>query len=1008
MFALRYYLFELEPLDAAAMSWNAARYCVVAGLAVCAALAEQLPTTVFSAREGLYATVLRIVADSKGFVWLSGPEGLVGFDGNRFRIFTPADGLPAGVPLDILERADGTYWVAGQEQICLFDPRPGRQRFQCESPKLGAINRVVEDDQGLWCGTETGLWRRPANGPKRWEPVGPIEADAPNRASVVHRLLKDARGDMWAKTDSGLYRFRRNGRVDRWTSANGLASDPGTGLSETADGIWVGSPNELLRLVIDPRTGAARIADRYDRSHGLPSGHVFDVRSWDGAVWAATFGGLARQLPSGRWQAVELHPSLATLPLECLSTDAMGHLWVGTSGGGAARVSASGLSSFTERDGLGVRKVWAVFEDRKGELIAVTKDESHYSLDRFDGYRFHPMRLYARFGIEFGWSWSHIAVHSRSGDWWLGTGGGILHYKKQLTEPPVRLGAEVGLPIGTLRVFEDSRGAIWASLRAVSNNGLFRREPGAVRFERLGESHGLPPLNQDRNCPVSFAEDRSGQVWMGMLNGGLVRLRDGKFQQFPASTGAPDKGVRALLVDRQGRLWIGSRLQGLVRVDDPGSATPVFRAYTRASGLSSNQVIALTEDLGGRIYAAGGNGIDRLDPATGRVRRFTSADGLPPGEFRVATRDRHGALWFGGDQGLVRLQPRADRTDPPSVLIYSIRVNGENRPLSDLGDAEPAALSLSPSERQVQLDFGGFRHDLLYQTQLSGVDEDWTPPSDSRSVHYLSLAPGNYNLAIRAVSPEGLTSPPARVRFQIAPPVWQRWWFLLAVAAAGVSLIAVWHRSRLERHLAIERVRSRIATDLHDDIGASLSRIAMTTEVLKIAPSDAHPDSTSRLLGEIADTARSLVEDMSDIVWSIDPRRDTLGDLVARLRAFGFGVLEPHGIRWTFEAPEDALSRRLSPDQRRQLYLILKEALNNIARHSRAANATVRIGLDGRSLRGEIDDDGCGYRPDGPQGLGIHSMRERAELLGGELDIKARPAGGTRVSLRFPLRVKDA
>ncbi|MGH9662213.1 MAG: hypothetical protein ACRD96_26930 [Bryobacteraceae bacterium] len=139
-----------------------------------------MPTTVFSAGEGLHATVPRIVADSKGFVWLPGEEGLARFDGNGFRIFTSADGLPAGVPADILERADGTYWVAVQEQICLFDPRPGKQRFQCESPKLGAIRRVLEDEQGLWCGTDTGLWRRPANGPKRWEPVGPIEAAAPN------------------------------------------------------------------------------------------------------------------------------------------------------------------------------------------------------------------------------------------------------------------------------------------------------------------------------------------------------------------------------------------------------------------------------------------------------------------------------------------------------------------------------------------------------------------------------------------------------------------------------------------------------------------------------------------------------------------------------------------------------------------------------------------------------------------------------------------------------------
>ena len=159
---------------------RAARPGAAALLTVCAAVAEQLPTTVFSTREGLHASVSRIVPVSKGFVWLPGTEGLARFDGNGFRIFTSADGLPPGVARDILERADGTYWVTVQEQICLFDPRPGRQRFRCETPKLGVINRLLEDDQGLWCGTETGLWRSAVNGPKRWERVGPIEPAASN------------------------------------------------------------------------------------------------------------------------------------------------------------------------------------------------------------------------------------------------------------------------------------------------------------------------------------------------------------------------------------------------------------------------------------------------------------------------------------------------------------------------------------------------------------------------------------------------------------------------------------------------------------------------------------------------------------------------------------------------------------------------------------------------------------------------------------------------------------
>src|SRR5262249_46353863 len=160
-----------------------------------------------------------------------------------------------------------------------------------------------------------------------------------------------------------------------------------------------------------------------------------------------------------------------------------------------------------------------------------------------------------------------------------------------------------------------------------------------------------------------------------------------------------------------------------------------------------------------------------------------------------------------------------------------IRVNGEIRPVSDVGDVEPAALSLSSSERQVQVDFGGFRHDLLYQTLLSGVDRNWMPPSTSRSVHYLSLAPGSYELSIRGVTPEGgLSSRPARVRFHIAAPLWQRWWFLLLSASAMALIIYAFHRYRVSQAVALERVRTRIASDLHDDIGSNLSQIAVLSE----------------------------------------------------------------------------------------------------------------------------------------------------------------------------------
>jgi ligand-binding sensor domain-containing protein len=484
------------------------RACLLVWVAACPALGEQLPMIVFSARDGLHTTVPRIVADSKGFLWFPGSEGLARFDGNGFRLFTPADGLPASGVSDILERRDGTYWIASQEHLCLFDPRSNGKRFQCESPKLGAIRALLEDERGLWCGTETGLWWRTADAAKSSQFIRAIERDAAGPAIAVGRLLRDTRGDVWATTYLGLYRFRLDGHMDHWPRTQGLAADLDTAISETPDAIWVGTETKLLRFRIDPRTGEARIADRYDGSHGLPSPYTVAVHSWRGGVWAATFQGLARQLPSGRWQAVDLDPIIRGLPLETLATDRLGNLWVGTHGGGTARISNSGISSFSEREGLGLRKVWAVFEDRKGDLMAVTKDEDHYFLNPFDGYRFRNIRPNAPFGIAWGWSWSQITVQSRSGDWWLATGSGLLRYRKRLgDDPQVTLRKR-----NVFRVFEDSRGAVWAGVNEVSNNSLYRRDVGTGSFEGFDESHGLPPLRENGNIPSVFAEDRSGHI----------------------------------------------------------------------------------------------------------------------------------------------------------------------------------------------------------------------------------------------------------------------------------------------------------------------------------------------------------------------------------------------------------------------------------------------------------------------------------------------------------------
>ena len=231
-----------------------------------------------------------------------------------------------------------------------------------------------------------------------------------------------------------------------------------------------------------------------------------------------------------------------------------------------------------------------------------------------------------------------------------------------------------------------------------------------------------------------------------MLNGGLVRFRNGRFQQFAPSSGAPRQGVRALLVDGQGRLWIGSNGEGLLRVDDPSADHPAFSAYTRSSGLSSDDHSRAhrrsrwphlcRRRQQHRPCRSVGFSRDRADPPL-HGRGWFVACRTPEWPFGTGTARCGLAATKACSESSRKRIPRFI----PTFWSTPFESMASPRPISDLGDAQPAALSLSPSERQLQVDFGGLRHDLLYQTRLSGLDRDWTPPSSSRSVHYLSLAP---------------------------------------------------------------------------------------------------------------------------------------------------------------------------------------------------------------------------------------------------------------------------
>ena len=297
--------------------------------------------------------------------------------------------------------------------------------------------------------------------------------------------------------------------------------------------------------------------------------------------------------------------------------------------------------------------------------------------------------------------------------------------------------------------------------------------------------------------------------------------------------------VTGLHVDPRGRLWVATRGAGLYRSDDPAAERPCFTAYTVADGLSSGTVWCLTDDGAGNLYAGTARGVDRLHPESGQIKHYSVADGLAGSEVITAFRDRDGALWFGTFTGISRLtaQPSVAH-EPPTVWIGELRIRGVAQPLGFLGQSHVSMRNLAPQQNHVQIDYFGLSPapgaHLTYQYQLEGTGTGWTAPAPERSVNYAELAPGSYRFLVRAINEDGHASQrPASVTFTILPPVWKRGWFLGTLALIAMASGYTVHKSRVTRLLEMERLRTRIASDLHDDVGSSLTQISILSEIVR-------------------------------------------------------------------------------------------------------------------------------------------------------------------------------
>ena len=1021
--------------------------------------AEVFPVKTYTTADGLLRDeATKVKQDSHGFLWFCMEGGLSRFDGYAFKNYTMNDGLPAPTAYDFIETSGGTIWISSNEGLIKFNPSGIRQKFDKNNPanpdsmfQVFApsdekndkwFGELVEDENKIiWASTQSGLLRIEI---KNGHPIfSKTEITFP-----ILSLNKDSNGNLWIGSwEKGLFQMSPDGKFHQFTDEHGLPKVSGkfpmtvtSILEDKEDRIWIGGrgiSNGICRLVENPQPNQKIVENCYTEKKGLSSDWITSLlQSSDGTIWIGTVAKLTQlnkfdEKGNPIFRILDSKNGFNDFAVNDVLEDRDGNIWMATTNG-IKKLSKQGFTQYNENDGLSsLINLSSIFETNDGEFI-VTNHPNERNISVFRNGKFTAIKPNFPNEIDYwGWGGKHAVLQAHDGEWWVTSGSSQEFQKKyglKANNAPILIRfpkveniedlAKVSAKKiyhtsdapnirETFQIYEDRNQDIWM-MGFGEFAFLYRWDRKTDKFIDCSER-----IDLRFEYFQTFAEDDSGNLWIGgsvskKSNPNerirLVRYKDGIFQVIELQENFTGT-IYDLFVDGKNRLWAATSRNGLVMLEDVTAEKPVFVFYGTAEGLSDNTILTVTEDKFGRIYAGSGRGVDQINLKTREVKHFTTKDGLPGGDISLSKTDKTGAIWFGSLSGIARFVPEADKLrQTPNIYISGLRVAGVSQKISELGEISLPDAEFTADKNNLTIDFIGLGaslgEDLNYQYQLGDDDSEWLTTKE-RTLNFANLSADNYKFSVRAVTSDGLISQqPATFSFKILSPIYLRWHFLMLAALLIGFVIYQFYLFRVRRLLEIERTRTRIATDLHDDIGSDLSKISLLSEVVKMQLKNGNEDN-NRLLTTIAETSRKSVDSMRDIVWAINPSRDSLYDLINKMRQFAEDTLIEKDINLIFNAPTEQQKLKISMDTRRELYLIFKEAVNNTAKYSNCSKVEIDFAIIGKEIILIVKDNGKGFDISQDfEGNGLKNMKRRAENLKGKFEIDSTQ--GTNISVKFP------
>jgi ligand-binding sensor domain-containing protein/signal transduction histidine kinase len=885
-----------------------------------------------------------LLEDRFGALWIGTSYGLVRLQSGTFTSFTTAEGLPDNNVGALAEDESGTIWVATSSGLARY-----------ANSSITSIKTVNENIQALLLDTSGVLWLGTANGVVSFLNNAVINTKPAQELAgrSVTSAVQDQSGRLWFGTNSGLVSFKGD-EVATYGTRNGLPDDHINYLLADREGsIWIGSGGGLARLRPDGPSGLSL-------AEGLSSNLILSIfEDREGSLWIGTEAGGLNLIRDKKFTTFTTKQGLASDLIKTIYQDTAGAIWIGTNGGGLSVMKDGKVTNYSTRDGLSSNVVLSLFGDNKGTL-------------------------------------------------WIGTPDGLNEFKdgkfKTLTVAD-------GLSSDLVRsIYVDRNGIVWVGTR----NGLNKIKDG--KFTRFTTKEGLA-----NDFIGSILEDSNGNLWVG-TRGGLSEFKDGKFTNFTTKDGLSSDVITALYEDRQRNIWIGTNGGGLNRLNNGR-----FTSYTTRHGLLDNVIFRILEDSANYLWFSSPKGIFKIsqpelnDVAEGRLQYlnttvYGTSDGMltrecSGGGYPAGWQGNDGKLWFSTIKGVVMIDPvRADfNRQPPPVLIEQVRIDDQLVPVT-------GGMQLSPGTTRLDFYYAALSFvapdKVRFKYKLEGFDPNWIDGS-TRRAFYTNLKPGNYKFHVVASNNDGVWNMEGAVfEFYLRPHFYQTYWFyglltlLLALIVWQVYQLRV--RRMRAQFAAVLAERTRIAREIHDNLAQEMLGISVQLEVVaRTMPASAetakaHLDRVRLLVRHGIAEARRYVWDLRSHALDNADLPTALSETARRLTANSGNAGKPIESQVQVSGTFRPLPRAIEDN----LLRIGQEAINNAVSHAQPQKVLVNLSFDSSHVQLSVRDDGRGFDQTTVETnghFGLVGMRERAERIGGKLNIVSSPGNGTEIVVDVPI-----